>query len=768
MIDSMHTVAAGDMFGEGKVWDRWSFRLWHTLVAAGMLALVLITGTRPVWPTETEPISDASFAVELLSQSGGLTTGLAVRNQLLFVGMGRRLLVVDISNLYAPQVVGRSELLPAPVETVRLGDNYAVVQLPGHYEARDRGLRVLDLTDVSRPHTVGMFEDTAGGPRLNDLKVENNYAFGYYNSQLDVIDLWDREHPRYYGRYRNDDELYLTLAVSGGLAFLGSSDGGNRTPGLRIVDVSNRARPTGMAFLPLGQEIRKIVVHEQYAYLYGYGSGVDSILYVIDIGDPAQPRVVGRAAISNDYIVSSWSEMVMHRNHILLFAGAGMGVIDVRDPALPRVVRQFDWELGGRYAAVAGDWAFVADGNFNQPLKVIDIEDPSLPTLRLTYSVADVGHARRIEGFGSRVYTLNSLWRYPLGWLRIFDAAEPRSPRMLGELALPAHLRNVVVTDQGHVFVLSDQGLLAIDAVDPASPRIAGAVATYGTLTDVAVRLPYGYVADGPAGLTVLDLADPERMDVVASIRLPFDAENVVVVGEHAFVVSAHRCPDSRTCGNERLVSSVDIENPRRPKLVGQMAIASIPQSNLDQVLVSANGYIYVIDRQFQILDIENPNRMSVISNTWWGTDTGPESATIDGQFMFTSGDAGLDWPPCCLSVIDISDPLEPYAEYRAGTYGSALDVWPHDGQLAIADGRQGLTIFRLTTPTPPGGPTATPTPPITPPPDATATPTLGIRVLPATPEFTPYPFPTPRPATPTPSLRQQIFMPLAQRAATG
>jgi hypothetical protein len=202
--------------------------------------------------------------------------------------------------------------------------------------------------------------------------------------------------------------------------------------------------------------------------------------------------------------------------------------------------------------------------------------------------------------------------------------------------------------------------------------------------------------------------------------------------------------------------------------LVGRVPVSNVLQPNLGQEVISTDDYLYVIDARLQILDIEDPYRMRVASNAWWITGAWPASASIDGQLLFTGGYAGLDRPACCVRIHDVADPLLPEFVYGTGTYGSALDVWPHDGQLAIADGRQGLTLFRLTTPTPPGASTATPTAPITPPPDATATPTLGIRVLPATPEFTPYPFPTPRPATPAPSLRQQIFVPLAQRAATG
>jgi hypothetical protein len=755
-------------------------------VGSALVILSLALGIAPADPVGAGPRSESVPAVELLSQFGGLPTGMEARGNYLFVGVGRRLLVMAIDHPDAPRIISQSDLLPAPIKALRLGGDNVVVELRG------RGIGIIDVTDVGHPRFLGILETIPGytsGFPFYDLRVENNYAYGYFSSELNVIDLWDKNHPRFYGRYRNIREQYISLAVSGRYAYLGTSSGNNLTSGLRIVDVRSPAEPSEMAFLPLQQEIRKIAVQGRYAYLYGYAlhSSDVSTFYVIDIGDPSHPLVAGQVTLSTNYIESLSSEMTVHKDHVFLLTGRDMAIIDIRSSATPRVVHNFDMALGGRYGTLAGDWLFVTDGYYNRPLKVIDIEDPSLPTLRWTYHLSGVGKAVDIGGYRDRIYTISEVWdpilAYPHWWLRAFDVADPQVSHLMDELELPRSLRmltgievelpwqsrDVVVTELGRVFVPSELGLLAIDTTDATQLRIAGAISTYGTLDSLVVQEPCGFVADGPAGLTVLDLTDPQRMDIVASLPLPYEAEDLAIVGDNAFVVSVRRCPDRRECRIERLVTAVDVSNPRRPKIVDQLPIDDLPGgATRGQVITAVGEYLYVQDRYRHVIDVQDPRHIHVVSrqDTPYSSSA---SVAIQRPFMFATGSQGeIDFFTSFITMYDISDAARPLAVQRIDTDGPSVDVWVRDRLLAVADGDHGLALLRLTTPTPAGAPTATPTAPITPPPDATATPTLGIRVLPATPEFTPYPFPTPRPATPTPSLRQQIFMPLAQRAATG
>lgn len=712
----------------------------HMLVAV-VPALLLTLGTTLVGPTETERTSDGPLTVDLLAQFGGQATSMALQEHHLIAGMGRRLLVIDIADPEAPRVVGQSEQMPALVEMVRLGGDYALKALRG------RGLRVIDLTDVTRPRTAGTLADPRGGPQLNDLRVENNYGFGYYSSQLDVIDLWDREHPRFYGQYRNEQEDYQSLAVSDGYAYLGARKLGESTTGLRIVDLRSPARPIGVKFLPLTREIQKVAIAGRYAYLYGYGGSL--IFYVIDVGDPTNPQLVGQVALNRSiHVTSSFSELAVHKGHLFFVTGLGMIVIDVRDPTAPRVVDDLDRALSGNYAAIAGDWAFVTrvptGERFNNfPIRVIDIEEPELPTLRLTYSFPNSGAAYAVNGSGNRVYSLSHSSDDALGWLRVFDVADPRAPRMLGELDLPLALDDLVVTEQRRVFVRSSRGLLAMDVDDPTQLRIAGAIETYGSLADLVVREPIGYVADGEAGLTVLDLADPRHMDVLASLPLPHVAQDVVVVGDHAFVLDALvTCRPPAPCSPRRL-TAVDVSNPRRPRVVGWLANAAPPGANArSQVMASVDTYVYVIDRNLNVLDVHDPRRMTPLSISEVSS-TIPGGVTIDQPFMITSGSRGdLDFFSPYVMVHDVSIPALPQWLLTWQPDGGAYDVWSHDGQIALAAGAQGLQVLRLATPTALGAPAATPTAMSTPSVDATATPTVGIRVLPATPEFTPFPSP--------------------------
>jgi len=83
--------------------------------------------------------------------------------------------------------------------------------------------------------------------------------------------------------------------------------------------------------------------------------------------------------------------------------GAGLQVIDIHNPADPRIVGHQDTPLDARRVAVSQDVAYVADGGSG--LQVIDISDPE--RLRLVGGVEPEGYAYDVAVDDAYAYVTN-------------------------------------------------------------------------------------------------------------------------------------------------------------------------------------------------------------------------------------------------------------------------------------------------------------------------------------------------------------------------
>jgi len=73
------------------------------------------------------PAARADIPVTLVGQWGGQSYAVAVSGNRAYLGMGYRLVVLDVSNPSSPTVLGMSEVLPGIVKGVAVSGNYAYV-----------------------------------------------------------------------------------------------------------------------------------------------------------------------------------------------------------------------------------------------------------------------------------------------------------------------------------------------------------------------------------------------------------------------------------------------------------------------------------------------------------------------------------------------------------------------------------------------------------------------------------------------------------------
>ena len=93
--------------------------------------------------------------VELVGQIGGFTWAVAVQGNYAYIGVGPRLVILDVSDPSHPAVVGQTGVLPDVVVGVAVAGSYAYVA------DWERGLRIIDVSDPAHPSEAGSY-DTPG------------------------------------------------------------------------------------------------------------------------------------------------------------------------------------------------------------------------------------------------------------------------------------------------------------------------------------------------------------------------------------------------------------------------------------------------------------------------------------------------------------------------------------------------------------------------------------------------------------------------------
>jgi hypothetical protein len=477
----------------------------------------------------------------------------------------------------------------------------------------------------------------------------------------------------------------------------------------------------------------------------------------------------------------------------------GLAIVDVSTPSSPRLRHpfgSFDQSLLGTDLACVDDRAFVArsDPRVNWPMQVVDVEDPTAPTLRATYRFPNSGDTLGIDVAGNQAYVTVRDVDLGRDFLRIIDIAEATAPRVVGEFELSNTLcqwpQPIAGTNGVYVYVVCPDRLRRIDVTDPTAPHSdAELIQATGIIRDFAPLGHYGLMASDQAELTILNLSLPDRIEKISSLPLPHRASALAVSDGYAYVLGD--CTDVAACSTQRILSIIDLTDQMSPRRVGNVTVNGVYQP--PKLAVDGN-LIYVIDAPIRILDVSDPRLPRLVNEVpWSGGFARLLSATVNGHLLVYTGlpGCGLDTcdVPCCLQVYSVSDPNQ--AQDVVGhlgyvTGGNALGAKLHDGLLYVADGRGGLLVLRLglTDGTPdPDRPTASPTATL-PPGSPTATPTMAITVIPITPSLTPsrtptrtpaptrtrIPTRTPRPtATPTPwRAVYRLYLPVAHRAESG
>jgi hypothetical protein len=247
--------------------------------------------------------------------------------------------IFDLQNPVFPVEVG--EHLPGiPGQGVGVwfdGQSYDSVQIRdaiGYIITMGQDLEIVDLSNPEAPLVLSTF--TTNNAKMVCLNGNYAYlvssAYEYPNVILRflTLDIADPRQPTLVSDYlisASPDIYRLAFDVSEGIAYLA-------LPGiLRLVDVSDPANPSELNVLPLDSEFApsKIQVDGDLAVI-----GIENRMEIIDVSIPLSPSRLSVIEIGD------WMDSLNRiGNNVYLSSGAGSSVLDITDPAQPRVVRHY-------------------------------------------------------------------------------------------------------------------------------------------------------------------------------------------------------------------------------------------------------------------------------------------------------------------------------------------------------------------------------------------------------------------------------------------
>ena len=248
-------------------------------------------------------------------------------------GKNSQLEVINLKNPQHPVQVS-STALPQKGLDVAIDGNIA-------YVAVDQlGLQIFDISILNIPKKLSEirfpdfipYVEIVGKLAFVLIETEDEYA------SIKIVNVADPAHPKLVGEYTDKSDSARRFFVQGKYVYLAQ-----RKSGLRIIDVSQPAKPVLKSSLRFETPVVDVVVLRNLAYVGLSGDGNNVVL---DVSDPADPKVI--KGVDFNQRVST------HGN--TAFVKACQLVVDMIDPVRPKVVGVLsNRPYSGHRYAIQGD-----------------------------------------------------------------------------------------------------------------------------------------------------------------------------------------------------------------------------------------------------------------------------------------------------------------------------------------------------------------------------------------------------------------------------
>lgn len=244
-------------------------------------------------------------------------------------------------------------------------------------------------------------------------------------------------------------------------------------------------------------------------------------LRIIDVADPAQPVELGHYRRAGQGYSNDVKLVEANGKRYALIADSPVDVVDVTDPAAPRLAAQIPEEAHTLFTETRGGATYAYFGNYDGSCPVFDVSDPEAPVrLGRHVTAGSIVHDLMVQ---DGVAYLNA---WEAGFLEV-DFTTPATPVLRGTwnptTTSTSHSSWATVAGGRRIALHGDESYGAhLDTVDidPASPTYMQPLGSYKTRDWVSIHNVMaigerGYATYYQDGVRVFDLADPTQPTLI-------------------------------------------------------------------------------------------------------------------------------------------------------------------------------------------------------------------------------------------------------------
>ncbi|MCB8985840.1 MAG: carboxypeptidase regulatory-like domain-containing protein [Ardenticatenaceae bacterium] len=581
-------------------------------------------------------------SMDLVGQRGGTTYAVEVSGNTAYIGLGPRLIVLDISDKSNPIVLGKTDVLDGYINDLALQGNFIYATGTGS------GLYVIDVSNKSHPEEVGFYATPS--PYAWDVEVSGSFAYvtdWYFG--LQIVNIANPSNPYRIASLDTADRAF-GVDLYGSYALIASG-----SAGLYVVNVSNPYSPFLVSSIVTGGSAFDVETQSNIVYL-GENGGVR----IINLVNPYVPYEVGfyqtwgvsgiKVSGSKAYICIDWQ---------------GIEILDVTNPSSPSLISSTYFPGGAEEVEVEPGFAFIASRNYG--LRIISIANPGSPQHLGVYSEVP-GYSSSLVTVGNHAFVVDD----DRG-LQIYDISNPSNVTETGAYDT-ADLARAVAVNGDYAYVADYNAVRIIDISDPVHPFETGHVGASYT-QDLVVSQNLVYATDFYAGIRIIDVSDPYNPVQIALFADP--AAGIDVVDNYVYYATENR--SQRIC-------ALDVSNPGSPILAGCYTSSSYPsgiQVHEDMAYV-ANGNDGLL-----ILDVSNPYQLSK-AGAFETSGFASDVELADNRAFVASGDGGV-------YVVDVSNPQLPVGAGYYNTAGRANGITVQGTIAHVTDIWGGLVSLHYT-----------------------------------------------------------------------
>jgi hypothetical protein len=562
--------------------------------------------------------------------------------------------------------------------------------------------------------------------RYTSVYIYNNYLYATLAGKgLEIYDITNQTNPVLIKTIyiRNSVSSPYNVFVHGNYAFVTDGD-----YGLHIIDVSTLSSAQIINTIETNGFAYCVIVKDNYAYV----TTGERYLQVIDITDPLKASLIKTIDLIDTIHYSSTlaTNLCIENNSLFIANEANILIFDISDPKNIYLKKQMEiygisyisdiaikddiaivcglgtvvtiditnldnemiFPLSSYYnnahelfVKINGNYAYIAGSGLNSygqtGIWILDISDPSSITVVKSISDYILG-PEDIDVKSNYAYIAHNS-----SGLRIIDISNPISAKVVKTLdsSSSSYTEWVNIIDEFAYLATGYSGLKIADISDPLNAKIICTVETNGYAFEVIVKNNYAYVASQYSGLNIIDVSNPYNAKLVKSIS-DFEFH---VFGEHSIFVEGNKV----YVLDQNIIRVLDITDPPNAYIVKTISIPDTGGRIVGptQSIIVREGYIYVSNGFFHIIDAESGSTIKSIDNL----HSSYISCFKDNYLFIT--DSNSWWGMGGFYIYDISDPVNPIYITKSEALFPIWDIKISGNYLFLATSESGLTIFDVT-----------------------------------------------------------------------